>query len=156
MKRNIGIAVAAVLLIGFFVWRAQPQQVVKRKSKELIGMADQVGGGVGLFDFSNLETLLDAQIEFEVEAVSRERETVGSVEVISAYQWLGENVKKSEFEISSFDSIQINGDQATVKTQVEGLLEMEDIRMLDGTYFVEFGWRKDEKGDWRLTELIWK
>ena len=156
MKKNI--IIAAVLLLGlvFFIWRSQPKQVIKRQSEELISMADKISSGVGLFDFNKLESLLAPQVDFEVEEVSSERQTVGSVEVISAYQWLGDNIKKSEFKVVSIDSIQIKGDAAKVKMQVKGLLEIPEMRMMDDTYFVELAWESDDKGDWRLTELIWE
>ena len=156
MKRNLIIAGAAVLLIGYLIWRAQPEQVLKRRCDLLISMADSVAGGTGFFDLNRLEGLLADRVAVEVEQVSTERERFGQVEVITGYQWLGENVQKSSFDIIEFTSIDIQDDKATVKTRVEGMLEMPDIRMMDGEYFVEFQWKKDERDEWRLVALIWK
>ncbi len=82
MKKNIIIAAVILLVLGFFVWRAQPKQVIKRQSKALISMADNVSDGVSMLDYDKLETLLGDRSEFEIAAASREEETAVGVEVI--------------------------------------------------------------------------
>lgn len=156
MKRALIIAGVVVLLLAYIVWRSQPEQVLKRRSKALIGMADQVSGGVGLFDLNRLEGLIADELRFQVDVVSGEFESASLAEVVSGYQWMGENTRKSDFKIEEFKSISIDGDRARVKCRVEGVLEMSDIRMMEGLHRVEFAWRKDKRGDWRLEELVWK
>lgn len=156
MKRIAVISVFVVLLIAYLIWRVQPEQVLKRRCKSVIALADQASGGVGLFDVSRLEKLLGDHINFQIEVVSSEIHSANRIEALSGYQWIAENVKKSDFEIEEFTSIEIEEDKARVKSRVQAVLEMPEIRMMDGVYLVEFGWLKDEKGDWRLIEVVWK
>ena len=145
-----------VLLVGFLIWRGQPEQVLKRRSKALIEMANQASSGVGIFDLNRLEGLIDQELKYQIDAVSEEGGSAYVAEVVSGYQWMGENVEKSEFEIQEFTSLQIEGDRALVKMQVQSVLEMKGIRMMDGVQFVEFTWSKNDRGDWRLSEMLWK
>lgn len=156
LKHYAIIGAVVIALIGFLIWRAQPEQVIKRRSKALIEMADQVSGGVGLFDLNRLEGLIDRELKYEVQAVSEKPGTAYVAEVVSGYHWMSENVQKSDFKIEEFTSVVIEGDTARVKMQVQSVLDMKGIRMMDGIQFVEFGWRKNDRGDWRLSEMIWK
>lgn len=156
MKRNLIILAVLVIITGVLIWRSKPEQVLKRRSKDLIGMASSVSVGPGIFDLNRLKILLADEVALEIEQVSKDREVVAEAQVISAYKWLGENVKRSSFEIVEFIGIDIDGSQATIKARVGGVLEMESIRSMDGEYLVTFGWRKDARGDWVLAELIWE
>lgn len=156
MKRKLIILAILVIITGVLIWRAQPEQVLKRRSKDLIGMANSVSIGAGVFDLNRLKALLADEVALEIEQVSMDREVVAEDQVISTYQWLGENVKRSSFEILEFVGIDIHGSHATIKTRVVGVLEMENIRSMDGEYLVTFGWRKDARGDWVLADLIWE
>lgn len=154
MKRNLIILAVLVIITGVLIWRSQPEQVLKRRSKDLIGMANSVSVGPGIFDLNRLKILLADEVALEIEQVSKDRKVVAEAQVISAYQWLGENVKRSSFEIVEFVGIDIDGSQATIKARVEGVIETENIRSMDGEYLVTFVWRKDARGDWVLAELI--
>ena len=154
MKRNLIILAVLVIITGVLIWRSQPDQVLKRRSKDLIGMASSVSVGAGIFDLNRLKILLADEVALEIEQVSKDRKVVAEAQVISAYQWLGENVKRSSFEIVEFVGIDIDGSQATIKARVEGVIETENIRSMDGEYLVTFVWRKDARGDWVLAELI--
>ena len=154
MKRNLIILAVLVIITGVLIWRSQPDQVLKRRSKDLIGMASSVSVGAGIFDLNRLKILLADEVALEIEQVSNDRKVVAEAQVISAYQWLGENVKRSSFEIVEFVGIDIDGSQATIKARVEGVIETENIRSMDGEYLVTFVWRKDARGDWVLAELI--
>lgn len=154
MKRNLIILAVLVIITGVLIWRSQPEQVLKRRSKDLIGMANSVSVGPGIFDLNRLKMLLADEVALEIEQVSKDRKVVAEAQVISAYQWLGENVKRSSFEIVEFVGIDIDGSQATIKARVEGVIETENIRSMDGEYLVTFVWRKDARGDWVLAELI--
>ena len=154
MKRNLIILAVLVIITGVLIWRSQPEQVLKRRSKDLIGMANSVSVGPGIFDLNRLKMLLADEVALEIEQVSKDRKVVAEAQVISAYQWLGENVKRSSFEIVEFVGIDIDGSQAIIKARVEGVIETENIRSMDGEYLVTFVWRKDARGDWVLAELI--
>lgn len=154
MKRNLIILAVLVIITGVLIWRSQPDQVLKRRSKDLIGMASSVSVGAGIFDLNRLKILLADEVALEIEQVSNDRKVVAEAQVISAYQWLGENVKRSSFEIVEFVGIDIDGSQAIIKARVEGVIETENIRSMDGEYLVTFVWRKDARGDWVLAELI--
>lgn len=154
MKRNLIILTVLVIITGVLIWRSQPDQVLKRRSKDLIGMVNSVSVGPGIFDLNRLKILLADEVALEIEQVSKDREVVTEAQVISAYQWLGENVKRSSFEIVEFVGINIDGSQAAIKARVEGVIEMENIRSMEGEYLVTFGWGKDARGDWVLAQLI--
>lgn len=154
MKRNLIILAVLVIITGVLIWRSQPEQVLKRRSKDLIGMANSVSVGPGVFDLNRLKILLADEVALEIEQVSKDRKVVAEAQVISAYQWLGENVNRSSFEIVEFVGIDIDGSQATIKARVGGVLEMENIRSMEGEYLVTFGWGKDARGDWVLAQLI--
>ena len=148
--------IAGMLVIGYLVWRSQPEQVLKRQCKTLMGMADEVGNGVGIFDIKRLENLLADQVVFQIDVVDEEPFRAGQIEVISAYRWLGGNVEKSNFMIVEFTSVEIEGDEARLDLKVAGTLEMPDMRMLEGEHAAGFLWQKDEEGDWRLTEFSFR
>lgn len=156
MKRNLMIVGVLLVLIGYLYWRTLPEQVIKRRSKALIEMADQVSEGAGLFNIKRLEGLIGQQLEYQVDAVSSQSASTSQAEVLSAYQWMGDNTKKSQFKIEDITGLSIEGDDARLKCRVVGILEMNDIRMMEGMHLVEFGWRKDARGEWRLVELVWK
>lgn len=155
MKRILLIVGVVVVILLYVVWRGQTEQVLKRHSKNLISLADQVGGGIGLFDVNRLEGLLAEEVTFEIEIVADEPFSAGRIEVLSAYRWLGSNVQKSDFKIAEFTNVQIDGDRATLELQVEGMLEMPDMRMLEGDHSVVLDWHKDERGDWQLERFVW-
>jgi len=156
MKRVAIIVVVAVLLLGYWFWRSRDQQVIKRQCKALIEMADQVDGGVGIFDVKRLEGLLADSILFEIDAVGPDAMQVNEIDVISAYQWLGGNAQKADFKITEFVSITIEKDRAFVKAKVDGILEMPDMRMLEGSHSCDFTWEKSGKGDWLLIGFVFR
>ena len=156
MKRKLLIIGVLLVVMGYLYWRTQPEQVIKRRSKSLIEMADQVSEGAGLFDIKRLEGLIGHQLKYQVDAYSSQRASANQAEVLSAYQWMGDNTKKSEFKIEEITGLSIEGNDARLKCRVVGILEMNDIRMMEGLHLVEFGWCRDSKGHWRLVELVWK
>lgn len=155
MKRKLLIVGVLLVVISYLYWRSQPEQVIKRRSKALIEMADQASEGAGLFDIKRLEGLIGQQLKYQVDAVSSRSASTSQAEVLSAYQWMGDNTRKSEFKIEEITGLSIEGNDARLKCRVVGILEMNDIRMMEGLHLVEFGWRKDSRGDWRLVELVW-
>lgn len=154
MKRKLIMVAVLVLLLGYWVWRSREVEVIKRQCKTFISMADSVDGGVGLFNVNRLESLLAESIRFHIEAVEREPFQVGKIEVISGYQWLAKKAQKADFKIAEFKAITIAGKRAEVRTVVEGILEMPDMRMFDGSQECNFTWIKDQNGKWELSEFV--
>ena len=151
MKKVIPIVAVVLILFGWVVWRGQDKQVLKRQCKTLIAMADQVSGGIGIFDVNRLDGLLSDEVTFNIDILADEPFRAGKAEVLAAYQWLGGNVQKSKFRITEFHAVPIDDGKAEVQTRVEGMLEMPEMRMIDGAHAVDFTWEKTEDGAWKLT-----
>lgn len=158
MKR-LALPIAFVVLLGLFgAWWFSPTQVVKRKVKSLLTTLTfqkgegKVGRQAGTY---SLNALLAEQVDLENPDISEANGSLERSDLETAYSWLAEQAKETRFEVQSFDSISINGDQATVDLHLTGLVELPNYRPADGTYTVTFDWRKQEDG-WRLKRASWK
>jgi hypothetical protein len=75
--------------------------------------------------------------------------------VESAFSWICRNAKESEFEVTEFRSIEIEGERATALVEVEGFMQLPGYRPVDGTYDVTINWFKADDG-WRFDKIIWE
>ncbi|MDX1680923.1 MAG: hypothetical protein R3242_09350 [Akkermansiaceae bacterium] len=155
MKRYLPMLGLVVLAIAFLVWRSLPEQVIKRRCKALIELLDQMDAGASVFDYNRLDGLLADRIEFRIDLLEEELVSADREQALSAYRWMSDEVKRSSFSIAEFRDIEFEGDEARVRMEVESVVEMPDIRSLDGRHACEFLWQRDGKGDWRLEGLSW-
>lgn len=74
---------------------------------------------------------------------------VGRDDIVTGYVMLTRRIQKSRFDLHRFEAIRIDGDAAEVEFTVKGLVELPEIRILDGDYRMEFRWVQQD-GEWQL------
>ena len=157
MKRIVLLAGIAVFFIALLVWRSLPNQVLVRHTHAVVDLIDMgKPSGLGIMDMRAMGKLVAEEIDIVTDFMDDEVTTATRGQVEMGYRWIAENAVRSDFKLDEIKDIRIDGDSASVKTRITARLELKDIRMLDGAYAAEFIWRKDDKGDWRLAELVWR
>jgi len=70
-------------------------------------------------------------------------------DIVTGYVMLTRRIRKSRFDLHRYESIRIDGEAADVEFSVKGLVELPEIRILDGEYRMVFRWVQQD-GEWRL------
>lgn len=155
MKKRLILIGAFTMMLILALWWYRPEQVVKRHSAKLIEMASDSASGVGMFDLNALGDRLDDVVEIEAPFIGMEALSIDRSQILYGYRWMGERAAKSDFSVSDYLAVRVDGDKAEVRMLVKATLETSEMRMLDGDYDVAFGWlRKD--GDWKLGSVVWR
>ncbi len=157
MKRPLILLIIAVVLTALGVWWFSPRQVLKRKSLSLLStltMESGMGAVSRQAGAYTLNAILAEQVELDTPTIKEANGTFDRTELESAYSWLSNQAKQTRFELRDLRSIELNGDDATVQLQLEGLVELPTYRPADGIYDVVFKWRKEKDG-WRLHHATW-
>jgi hypothetical protein len=159
MKRQAIIAVILLLAAGATVWWFSPTQVVKRRTSGLLdsltfsastGSAYRQASGYGFSSY------LAESVELDNPTFPLANGVFDRGTLEAGYSGLANQARESRFDIETFDSITVDGDLATVRATVEGLVQLPDYRPADGRYEVEFHWQKESDGNWRLTRAVWR
>jgi len=157
MKRFAIIAVVVALLTALGFWWFSPSEVVKRRTEKLLEVLtfDATSGrGARQMGAYSLNALLAEEVKLSSKSIAEANGTFERAELESAYSWLGAQAKQTSFKLEGFDSIEIEGDQATVHFRLKGLVELPNYRPADGHFRVVFKWVNIEKG-WRLQDAEW-
>ncbi len=157
MKRYL-IPLAALVMLGLFgLWWYSPTQVIKRRTANLLStLTLDKGEGkttrhLGAY---SLNGLLADTVELETPTINEANGSFEREELESAFSWLCDQAKRTNFEMKEFREIKFAGDKATVKLVLTGLVELPTYRPADGNYQVTFGWVKGKDG-WRLERAVW-
>ncbi len=157
MKR-IAIPLAFVALLGILAaWWFSDTQVLKRRTRSLLTtLTFEAGVGkttrhLGAY---SLNSILAPSVELETPTINEANGTFERTDLESAYSWLCDQARQTNFEVREFRSITITGKQAKMNVTLTGLVELPTYRPADGTYDVVFDWQKGEDG-WRLTRAKW-
>lgn len=157
MKKTLIAAAALVAVVLWLWWWLQPEQVVERRTRSLIGFVD-LGkvSGVGVVDTHALGRLIAPELRVEADFVADVPVTVIPAEVEMAYRWLGDKASRSEFELVELQRVHVDGDKATLSARIRGRLELEQRRLVEGEYQVDFEWQRTPDGAWRLRAMSWE
>jgi len=157
MKRIlIPLAVVAVIA-GFLVWWFSPVQVVKRRTHRLMDVMTMSEGSspatrqLGVYSLSGL---IAGELVLDTPTISDANGIFERSQIESGFSWLAGAAKSSTLKIENIESIEVNGNEATVKATVDAAVILSDYRPADGLYAVELDWRKEEDG-WRLIRALW-
>jgi len=129
-KKWVLPALVTLLVLGIFIWRQQPAQVVKRRAEKILKIAslpDAVGPADLLFRVDAMRGLLAEDIEVRVAAFGYDEEARGKGEVLTAFQFYVKTMGPSDLR-GRFGQIQIAGKRAMVPLAISG-----QIREADGT-----------------------
>jgi hypothetical protein len=158
MRRLALPALLLALLAGFLVWWFSPGQVVKRRTKTLIGLANlEAGSGtasraMGTF---TLTKLLDDPVDLAVPSVEEANGRFARQELEAGYQWFCRSAKESRVRVTGFEEISVLGDEATVRATLDAQVVFPTYHPSDGPVQATFEWRKRDDG-WRLVRLVWE
>lgn len=151
MKRTGFILAALLVAVAMLFWWFSPAQMVKRRTASLIELMDRSGAGEArVLDVNTLEGLLADQVSMELSFRTGLDRMVSREDIVSGYVMLRKRVRKAGFEVLDYDSIHIHGGEADVALTLKGLVELPEIRILDGEYRMVFRWREQD-GQWRLS-----
>lgn len=149
--------VLLVLLIPFCMWWFSEERVVKRRSDHLMDILTISGDTGGVMRYAkalSINGVLAPQFEIESTTVKEANGSFPSHQIESAYSWICSNTSESEFEITEFRDVKIEGNRATVISTVEGFINIKGNRPVDGTSHVTLYFQKTD-GSWLLTKVIW-
>lgn len=158
MRRLAVPAFLIALLAGFLFWWFSPEQVVKRRTKNLIELANLEAGSspasraLGTF---TLTKLLDDPVALSVPAVEEANGRFARDELEAGYQWFCRSAKESRVRVTGFDEISVAGDEATVRASLDAQVVFPTYRPSDGPVRATFEWRKRDDG-WKLVRLAWE
>lgn len=158
MKKLIAIAIAAVILIPLGMWWFSSEQVIKRRTNhlmEVLSMSEGARGPLRQAKVYSMNAMLAPEVTLTIPGVAEANGTFDKQEMESAFSWICQNAKKSEFRVREFRDIEIEGDSATVRFVAEGFLELPALRPADGSFEVTIHWKKGGDG-WRYDAITWK
>ena len=153
MKKAGFIFAAVLVLIAALFWWFSPTQTLKRKTTSLLELMNLSGGGEArMLEVNALRGMLAENVVMELSFRTGLDPVVGRDDIVTGYVMLTRRIQKSRFDLHGFESIRINGDAAEVEFSVKGLVELPEIRILDGEYRMEFRWILQD-GEWRLAAV---
>lgn len=161
MNRKTFIIIIAgallLLLIPLGMWWFSEDRVVKRRADHLMDIltiSADTGGVMRYAKALSINGVLAPQFEIESSTVQQANGAFPSRKIESAYSWICSNTRESEFEITEFREVKIEGNRATVIATVEGFIDIKGNRPVDGTSDVTLYFQKTD-GSWLLTKVIW-
>ncbi len=158
-KKTVIISVCALLLvlIPFSMWWFSEERTIKRRSDHLMDVLTISADTKGIFRQAkvfSINGVIAQQIEIESATIAKANGSFQKDQIESAFSWICRNAKESEFEITEFNKIEIEGNRATVSATVKGFMEINSDRVVDGFSDVTLHWEKID-GAWMLTKMIW-
>jgi hypothetical protein len=159
MKKHllIYVGVFLLLLIPLGMWWFSEERVVKRRSEHVMDILTISGDTKGMFRQAkvfSINGVLAPRFEIESSSIKRANGSYAKDQIESAFSWILSNAKESEFEITDFLEVNIEGDNAIVRAKVEGFLELSTSRPADGVFDVTLYWEKSDS-NWVLEKVIW-
>lgn len=158
MKKIIIIVVAVVVLIPLGMWWFSPEQVIKRRTNhlmEVLTLSSGTGGAMRQAKVFSMNAMLAPDVTLTIPDIADANGTFEKEEIESAFSWICQNAKKSDFRVAQFRDIEINADRAKVRFVAKGFLELPMGRPADGSFDVTILWKKSGDG-WRYDSVTWK
>jgi hypothetical protein len=158
MKKLWILIAALVLFIPLGVWWFSPENVVMRRTKhlmEVVSMSDGAGGPLRQAKVFSMNAMLAPEVELVIPDISDANGTFDKQEMESAFSWICQNAKSSDFRITEFKKIAVQGEKAEVIIEVKGFMELPMGKPADGSFNVNIAWVKGGDG-WRFEKIVWK
>lgn len=158
MKKLIAIVVLLAVLIPVGMWWSSPEQAVMRRTKHLMDvltLSEGSGGPLRQAKVFSMNAMLAPEVELSVPDIADANGTFDKQEMESAFSWICQNAKRSQFRITEFREVVISGEDAKVRVFAEGYLDLGGIRPADGDFDVTIHWVKGGDG-WRFGKVSWK
>lgn len=158
MKKLIILAAAAVILIPLGMWWFSTEQVIKRRTNhlmEVLSMSEGAGGPLRQAKVYSMNAMLAPEVTLTIPDIDDANGSFDKQEMESAFSWICQNAKQSDFRITEFQGIDIDGEIAKVRFIAEGFLELGASRPADGAFDVTIRWKKAGDG-WRYDAVTWK
>ena len=157
MKKLIPILVLAAVVISVGSWWFSSEQVIKRRTKHLMAVLSiSEGSALPLRQGKvfSMNALLAPEVALNVPGNSDANGIFDKQLMESAFSWICRNANSSQFDVTEFRSVTIDGQTATVNVVVEGYMELRKLRPVDGEYDVSIVWEKGGDG-WRFNKVDW-
>jgi hypothetical protein len=159
MKKLLIFAAAAVILIPLAMWWFSPENVIKRRTEHLMAvltMTEGTGGPLRQGKVYSMNGMLAPQVALAIPDVAEANGTFDKQEMESAFSWICQHTKQSDFRVTEFHEIETDGETAKVRFTVEGFIELRaGRRPADGTFDVTIRWKKGGDG-WRYDAVTWR
>ncbi len=158
MKRLSLILIPLVLVIALGTWWFSAEQVIKRRSSnlmEVLTLGEGAGTPLRQVKVFSLNAMMAPEIEIAAPQIPDAHGTFDEHEIESAFSWICRNAKRSDFEITKFHRVEIDGDRAVANFRAEGFLELPTYRPADGSHDITVHWVKSEDG-WRFNRIEWR
>jgi hypothetical protein len=157
MKR-LGLPIFIAALLGAFLfWWFSPVQIIKRKTKNLLEtltLQASTGTATRQLGVYSLNALLADEVTLESTAIREANGSFERSEMESAYSWLCQQAKHTQFDLISFHSVTVSNQSAEVAFSLQAVVELPAYRPADGPYEVIFRWQHDDDG-WKLASATW-
>lgn len=157
MKRILPLSIAILALVGVSSWWFSPAEVVKRRTKTLLRtLTLEAGSGVAGRQMGtySLNALLAPEIRLENATIPQANGAFSREEVESAFSWLCNQAKQTDFRVDSFRQVRVEQETAEVDVRIFGMVELPNYRPADGFHDAVFQWKRFPDG-WRLASAHW-
>ncbi|GAA5481877.1 hypothetical protein [Haloferula sargassicola] len=160
MKR-LPVLIGLLLLIGLGAWWFSPTQKMKRRVSNMIQTANVPANMPDIARNTrgpNLEKYLARKIRIQPPSGFPERipHQLKRENAALFYSAAARGVRMISLQAPSFDAVEIEGDQATVRFQVDAIVDLGATRPVDGIMHINSRWRRDSEEGWRLESLAWE
>ncbi|MDP4624685.1 MAG: nuclear transport factor 2 family protein [Akkermansiaceae bacterium] len=157
MKKPLVIVILIALLVPTCSWWFSSEQVVKRRTKhlmEVLTISEGSADPLRQAKVFSMNAMLAPEVTLDIPVTEEANGTFDQGLMESVFSTICKKAKSSEFKVTEFRSIVIDGDTATVNVFVEGYMEIFKLRPVDGIYDVTIIWEKGEDG-WRFSRVDW-
>jgi hypothetical protein len=158
MKRVLLVLIPLVLLLALGLWWFSPQQAVKRRSSnlmEVLTLSEGAGMPMRQAKVFSLNAMMAPRVEIAAPEIPDADGSFDKQEIESAFSWICRHAKRSDFKITEWRRVEIDGDNALANFRAEGFLELPTYRPADGAYEVTIHWEKGSDG-WRFRRIEWR
>jgi|GEM_PF-1228827 len=160
MKKISIIAAALIVLVPLGMWWFSTEQVIIRKTKhlmEVLTISDGTGRPLRQAKVFSMNALLAPEVKLTIPDIADANGTFDKQEMESAFSWICQNAKESQFQVTRIKSMEIDDDRAVIEVdaEVKGFIELPSYRPADGSFDVTITWIKMGDG-WRFSGVVWK
>lgn len=158
MKKLWIIAAVALVLIPLGMWWFNTENVIKRRTNylmEVMSISDGTSRPFRQAKVYSMNAMLADEVTLQIPDVADANGTFDKPQMESAFSWICQNAKESDFRVTDFREIVITGEKAKVRFFVEGFLDLGSRRPADGSFDVTIHWVKSGDG-WRCDTVVWR
>ncbi len=158
MKRLWFFLAIFLIFIPIAAWLLSPKQVIMRRTKhlmEVMSISEGTGAAIRQAKVFSMNAMLAPQVTITAPEISDANGTFDKAELESGFSWICQNARSSDFRITAFSKIEIEGDKATVDIVADAVMKLPAYSPANGTYLVTIEWVKGGDG-WRFEKVTWK